>query len=503
MIELPANAVRGQLNRILQYLEGDEQRKPAPTVRDLLSHIVLQTLAKAPPSQESIRQAVFKRDYISESNLRSSLYNLRKNLDSYYETTGVHDPILISIPKSQLSAHFKPNPGFLPLALIRQAHNLRNRPGRPFWIFERTATKLINEALSLTPATESFAFVYLYAAFVVLEQFESVFEIAEDLVDEDGRPIPLLAIAYRYMEIAHSLDKGLDERVTMWIMLARLAMSSGQWLNAAIAFSRALQINRMVVERAPAFFHFLACTGQPVTAIRLSQEWTVEEPTSAERLNCYTHHLFLTGNYAEAIVAAKRALELEPLSFDAHTTYVLSLMALDRHGEALDHVRNTDQILPLGSGLTSVIEMVVAKSFEERERAVSLARKVIDDESKEGTLFRRCLQRMFAHVTLNQTEEAIRELGQIPMNHSYAHLLHLHPELNGLRSHSLFIHFQQQALPPTLQQLIEAMPTESSKLIPNDLHPDDQLIWREHLTNEPLCRYLHSAAPASGQPNDT
>ena len=70
--------------------------------------------------------------------------------------------------------------------------------------------------------------------------------------------------------------RGLDDLATFWILLARLGMRTGQWLNTAEALSYALHLNRSEVESSTVFLHFLACTGQPRTAVRLPLERTLQ-----------------------------------------------------------------------------------------------------------------------------------------------------------------------------------------------------------------------------------
>jgi hypothetical protein len=309
-----ADDVRNQLNRIIQYFAGDERRKPRPTVAEVLKHVVLETLADQPITEDSIALAVFKRETLSKKDsrsrrprnrttsvaepsklsdpnrdpiVRSNLNHLRDALREYYLIN--HDPVIISIPVGQYRARFETNRSFPPFVLLQQAHNLRYRDGRHFSTFETAATKLIEEALqklSTAPESSSSALLYIYAASVAVDQM--------DLTGKEEH-IPLADMAFALIGRAESLDKNIGNLAVMWTLLARIGMSSGQWLRAASAFNCALNLNRAQVERAPAFLHFLVCTGQPLSAVKLSRERIRQHP-SATTLSYHAYLLYTVGD---------------------------------------------------------------------------------------------------------------------------------------------------------------------------------------------------------------
>lgn len=153
-------------------------------------------------------------------------------------------------------------------------------------------------------------------------------------------------------------------------------------------------------------------------------------------------------------------------------------------------------MMPFGTfspGLESLVALLIC---EQDEPATNVARKVIQDKPTiaKGVFWYQCIDHMFAYVALDQPEEAIHELGRIRLGHPYMNLMHLNPELDRFRSHPMFVELQEQALPPTLQQLVEIATANPSCLIPDNTRPGELLKQQERLGLGLMRSYMQSSS---------
>ncbi len=406
-----------QLKRILESATfGGGRKHSEPTrVARLLEYLVVGTLEGKPLGETAILidfYGIPVADLDGTQDIaRVGAYRLREKLETYYASTGIDDPVVISIPKGQYSAEFTLNP----------ASDAQKQVNLGFAHVDEETPDHITKALT---------------------HFEKAIERESSLADAwAGKASAYLTMtlhAYAadpeelFIDAEHAAIKAITLDESCWRGYANLGaiyFFRHEWQKAEAAFGKAKQLAVLEISQIGGYGPYLVGLGHFDEARKLAAHYRDVGYDNAVLLTRAGLYLYATRDIDEAMESLLLACDRSPNFWRGHLGLAFVYLSLDEPQKALEEM---DEVVRcaranLWPGMRIICLEAVGQS--------DLAEKEFDALLKlRGERYVQPMQLALGCMALGRFEEAIAFLSEAcDASDPFTAWLHLWPLLDPLR----------------------------------------------------------------------